>query len=199
MRTAAYIRVSTIEQNDDLQRQALVQWARAKGVDLIIYADAATGTDFARPSWQRLESDIDAGRIQQLVVWKIDRLGRTASGLTQLFDKFNRLGVRFTSITEGLDLGTHMGKLVATVLAGVAEWENAVRRERQAAGIAAAHQNGRTWGGSVAGRLSAKVAKQADAVRALRASGMTIERIADTVSLSYPTVAKLLRSGTSDH
>jgi DNA invertase Pin-like site-specific DNA recombinase len=193
IRCAAYIRVSTAEQKDDLQERAINEWARAKNVELTFYRDAFTGTTMDRPGWRKLHADIKAGKIGTLLVWKLDRVGRTAAGLIQLFDELNALGVKFISLTESLDLSTHMGKLVATVLSGVAEYETEVRRERQTAGIAAAKAAGRKWGGSKPGWSKVKP-PQADAIRKLHSAGTSKMEIARIVGLSYPTVLKVVGS-----
>ena len=186
--TAAYIRVSTLEQSDDLQVDALNAWAKAQGVALTVYRDKFSGTTMARPGWNALEADIRQGKVGALVVWKLDRLGRTAYGTIGVLDDLAARKVRFVSITEGLDLATPVGKMLATMLAGFAEFETGMRKERQAAGIAA----GKCWGGSKKGWTKIRPAT-AKAVLDLRAAGTSIGAIAEAVHLSYPTVSKIIK------
>lgn len=84
--------------------------------------------------------------------WRLDRLGRTASGLTTLFEKLARLKVKHITVKDGIDLSTAAGRLIANVLASVAEYENEVPSERIVAGQAVARAAGKHWGGSKKGR-----------------------------------------------
>jgi len=93
-----------------------------------------------RPGWNALWRRVEAGEIARIVTWKLDRLGRTASGLSRLFEDMLERRVDFQSLTEGVDLATASGRLMAHILASVAEYEREVRAERQRAGIAAARQ-----------------------------------------------------------
>jgi DNA invertase Pin-like site-specific DNA recombinase len=85
----------------------------------------------------KLLADIRSGKIKSVVVWRLDRLGRTAKGLTALFDELVMLKVNFVSLKDGIDLSTPAGRLIANVLASVASYETEVRAERIAAGKAA--------------------------------------------------------------
>lgn len=82
-------------------------------------------------------ADLRAGRVETVVVWRLDHLGRTAKGLTALFDELVVLKVNFVSLKDGIDLATAAGRLIANVLASVAGYETEVRAERIAAGRAA--------------------------------------------------------------
>ena len=155
---AAYVRCSTREQNDRLQRRAIRQWAKANG----------------------------AARVK----WFSDK----ASGVN-LFDWLSKKGVRLVSITEGVDLTTPVGRMVAGVLATFAEFENAVRRERQMAGIRAAKAAGKRWGGSETGWSKIKPPQRKRIVQMFR-SGMSKAAIGRAEGLSWPTVAKVLKQAT---
>jgi DNA invertase Pin-like site-specific DNA recombinase len=100
------------------------------------FKDKFTGTTMDRPGLERLLADVRAGRINKVVVWRLDRLGRTAKGLLNLLDELQALGVGFVSLREGFDLASPAGRLMAGVLASVAAYETEVRKERQLAGIA---------------------------------------------------------------
>ena len=104
-----------------------------------------------RPGWNQLEEAIRLGKVSAVVVWRIDRLGRTASGLTALFDDLQQRKVNLVSLKDGLDLATPAGRLMANVLASVAQYETEIRGERVAAGQAVARTNGKRWGGSKPG------------------------------------------------
>ena len=102
------------------------------------YSDKFTGKTMERPGWNMLEEAVRLGKVSQVVVWRIDRLGRTAKGLTGLFDDLRERQVNLVSLKDGIDLSTSAGHLMANVLASVAQYETEVRGERVAAGQAAA-------------------------------------------------------------
>ena len=149
---AVYLRVSTRKQDTRSQEPDLKKWLAAYAdCPVKWYRDSATGKNMNRPGWKRLEAAIDTGEISTLLVWRLDRLGRTASGLTALFDKLVDRKVNLVSIKDGVDLSTPAGRLVANVLASVAAFETEVRGERIKAGQDAARANGKTWGGRTRG------------------------------------------------
>ena len=132
---AIYARVSTRRQDTKSQEPDLKRWIDAYAdVPVKWYRDKATGKNMDRPGWNRLEAAVDAGNVSALVVWRLDRLGRTASGLTALFEKLISKKVNLVSLRDGVDLSTAAGRLIANVLASVAAYENEVRSERIVAG-----------------------------------------------------------------
>src|SRR5258706_10256715 len=92
------------------------------------------------------------GHVSRVVCWRIDRLGRTSSGLTALFDELRERKVNLVSLKDGIDLSTAAGKMLAGVLASVAAFETEVRAERVLAGQAVAKASGKNWGGAKKGR-----------------------------------------------
>jgi DNA invertase Pin-like site-specific DNA recombinase len=190
--TAIYVRVSSASQDTRSQDGDLKRWADSQDCECKWYRDKATGTKMERPAMDRLLADIEAGKIGRIVVWRLDRLGRTAAGLTKLFADLQARKVGLLSLRDSLDLSTPAGRLMAHVLASVAAYETEVRRERQQAGIAAAKAAGKTWGGSEPGRLLSVTKEQVAAVRKLHRDGEKIARIARTVGLSRPTIYRLI-------
>src|SRR5436190_4383495 len=147
---AVYVRVSSRKQDTRSQEPDLQSWAKAYAGDEPVkwYRDKVTGKTMDRPNWKKLEANIDAGQVSRVVIWRLDRLGRAASGLTTLFEKLITLKVGLDSVRDGLDLFTASGRLIAHVLASVAVYKNEVRSERIVAGQAVAKASGKTWGGS---------------------------------------------------
>ena len=131
-----------------------------------------------------------------VVVWRIDRLGRTAKGLTALFDDLRERKVNLVSLKDGLDLATAAGRLMANVLASVAQYETEVRGERVKAGQMVARKQGKRWGGSKAGVRKQVSEIQERAVRRMKAEGETITDIARAVGLSRPTIYAVLAGGS---
>jgi len=136
----AYARVSTADQNPELQLDALA----AEGC-LKIYTDVATGTKSDRPQWNECLKDLRPG--DTLIVWKIDRLGRNLRDLIDIVTNLQKHGVGVRSLTNGIvDTTTAHGALVFGVFALMAEYEAALIRERTLAGLAAARARGRRGG-----------------------------------------------------
>lgn len=195
MKTVAiYVRVSSKSQDTRSQEADLKRWAEAQDSQVVWYRDKATGTKMERPAMDRLLADVEAGKVAKIVVWRLDRLGRTAAGLTKLFADLTARKVGLYSLRDSLDLETAAGRLMANVLASVASYETEIRRERQQAGIEAAKAAGKTWGGSAKGRMLTVTAEQAAAVKRLAKEGERVTTIARTVGLSRPTIYRLLAS-----
>lgn len=188
MSTAVYIRVSTIGQNESGQRREITRWLRGNGItDVRWFVDKATGDNLDRPAFAALQRAIFDGEVECVVCWKLDRLSRSLrDGINTLADWADR-GLRVVSVTQQLDFNGAVGKMLAAVLLGVAEMEQETRRERQAAGIAAARERG-AYLGRRAGSTKAKPAR----ARQLRDRGNTIDEIAAALGVSRRTVHNYL-------
>lgn len=134
-----YARVSTDDQHLDLQRDALTRAGCSA-----IYEEAASGKSAARPELEQCRKTLRAG--DTLVVWRLDRLGRSLPDLVQIVADLERQGVGFESLTERIETGSAAGKLVFHVFAALAEFERGLIRERTQAGLAAARARGRAGG-----------------------------------------------------
>jgi len=198
---AVYLRVSSDTQSTDSQEPDLKRWALAQDEPVQWYRDKFTGTTMARPGWQNLNAALDRREVSTIGVWRLDRLGRTASGLTTLFDDLQARRVGLVSLKDGLDLSTPAGRLMANVLASVAQFETEVRAERQRAGIEAKRDptTGKCpWGGSKKGRrIRLTRAKERTIIRNWQA-GENIASIARTVGLGRQTVYRVLRKHGAD-
>ena len=190
--TAAYIRCSSKQQNHTVQRKAIQQWADGQGIIVKFYSDKFTGRVMDRPGWTKLQQDMDSGKINHLVVHKLDRLGRNTRAVLGLFDYLNANKIRFTSLGEGFRLDTPSGKLMASILASFAQFDNEIRLGRINDGIAEAKEQGKTWGGSRKGwtKLSNE---QIQAILNMNSEGMSKTAIAKLLSLSWPTVSKVIK------
>lgn len=187
---AIYVRVSTRQQDFRSQEPDLKQWADAQNGRIKWYRDKATGKRMNRPAWNELESALRMGKISQVVVWRIDRLGRTVSGLASLFDEFQDRNINFVSFKDGIDLSTSAGRLMANMLASVAQYETELRGER----VASARAKGKRWGGSQAGKRKKVTPTQEKAIHAMKVAGEPITAIAKAVGLSRPTVYDVLNA-----
>jgi DNA invertase Pin-like site-specific DNA recombinase len=134
-----YMRVSTQDQNLDLQRDALIKAGCAK-----LFEDKVSGVRSDRPGLNDALAYIRDGDV--LVVWKLDRLGRSLPHLIDTVTSLGRRGVGFKSLTEGMDTSTPNGRLVFHIFGALAEFERDLIRERTGAGLAAAAARGRKGG-----------------------------------------------------
>jgi DNA invertase Pin-like site-specific DNA recombinase len=191
--TAIYLRVSTRSQDAASQEPDLRLWVEAqKGAPVRWFRDKFTGNTMDRPGFQKLMHDVRLGKVDRIVVWRLDRLGRTARGLTALVEDLLKQGVDLVSLKEGLDLGTPAGRLLANVLASMAMFETEVRSERVVAGQVAARAAGKRWGGSPPGRRLKVTAEQEKMMRRMRSEGEGVTAIARATGLSRPTVYRIL-------
>jgi DNA invertase Pin-like site-specific DNA recombinase len=191
---AVYMRVSSKSQDVASQEDDLKRWAAAQAEPVRWYRDKFTGKSMNRPGFSRLEREIAAGNVSALCVWRIDRLGRTARGLTALFEDLPQRNVNLVSLREGLDLSTAGGRLLATVMAGVAAYETEVRSERQMAGIAAAKKRGVRFGrppGTAHSRISPE---KRQSVIEHKAAGWKVAQIGRAVGLARKTVYQVLKA-----
>lgn len=147
MVAAVYARVSTIEQTAENQLLELRRYVAARGWELVEYVDTGlSGAKDRRPALDRLISDSRKRRIDVLVCWRLDRLGRSLRHLIALLDDLQALGVAFVSLAEGIDATTPAGKLQMHILGAIAEFERERIRERVLAGLERARRDGRRLG-----------------------------------------------------
>jgi DNA invertase Pin-like site-specific DNA recombinase len=190
---AIYVRVSSRQQDTRSQEPDLRRWIEAYAdAPVKWYTDKFTGKTMDRPGWKRLEADMIDGKVSKIIVWRLDRLGRTAAGLTALFEDLQRRNVGFEALRDKVDLSTAAGRLMANVLASVAAYENEVRSERIRAGQAVALANGKRWGGSQKGRHIKVTTEQVQNIRRLKVEGQKVAAIARATGLSRPTIYTVL-------
>jgi DNA invertase Pin-like site-specific DNA recombinase len=146
-RVAVYIRVSTGDQNAEMQRNELTEYAQFRKWEVAeTYSDAMSGAKDRRPALDRLMGDAKRGKFDVVVVWRFDRFARSTSHLLRALEAFAALGVDFVSLKESVDTSTPTGKMIFTVLAAVAELERSTIRERVVAGQKAAKRRGVRFG-----------------------------------------------------
>jgi len=189
---AIYMRVSTAAQDTKSQEPDLRQWAAGQSLPVVWYTDKFTGTKMDRPGWNKLMQAVWAGNVAGVVCWRLDRLGRTAKGLTALFADLQERRVNLVSLKDGIDLSTSAGRLIAHVLASVAQYETEVRAERVRAGQAVARASGKSWGGSKKGRRFKVTKEQVATIHRMKTEKAKIAAIARATGLSRPTVYNVL-------
>ncbi|MBZ9649949.1 recombinase family protein [Sphingobium sp. 3R8] len=175
-----YARVSTPEQDLAPQLAALDEAGCEK-----VFSDKASGAKANRAGLTDALSHARAGDV--LVVWKLDRLGRTMKGLVDLAADLAERKIGLRSLTDGIDTAGTAGKLVFHIMAAMAEMERDLVRERTTAALIVAKREGR-----VGGRKTVMTPKRIEAARKLLASGMTAREIAPTIGVSVATLYRHL-------
>ena len=187
---ACYCRVSSRGQKNDSQRSEIRRWLRGNGIkagSVEWFEDKETGKSLQRPAFDALQEAVFRGSTKTVIVWKLDRISRRQlDGIGVLADWCDR-GVRVVSVTQLIDLRGAVGRMVASVLFGLAEIELEYRQERQAAGIRVAKKRGVYQG-------RAKGTTKANPTRALelRDRGLTASEIANALDVSSRTVFRYL-------
>lgn len=191
---AIYVRVSSKKQELRSQIPDLEHYAAGQTDNVKWYRDKVTGRKTTDgPGWRAIEDGLRLGKISCLVCWKICRLGRTARGLTALFAELIERKVNLIAIKDGVDLSTPAGRMLANVLASLAQYELETLSERQAAGIAAAHAAGKRWGGSPKGKRKKVTPVMERTIARMRKDGESITAIAKTVGLTRHTIYSVLK------
>lgn len=188
MRAAIYTRVSTDRQTDNSQLGELRDHCRRRGwTDPAEYRDVASGARFTRQGLDRMMADIRRRRLDVVVCFKLDRLGRSLPHLAQLVAELAANGVALVCTSQGIDTSNDnpAGRLQLGVLMAVAEFERAIIRERVNAGLRAARERGVRLGRPETNGV------HAEAVRRLRAEGKGIRAIARELGLPVASVHKL--------
>jgi putative DNA-invertase from lambdoid prophage Rac len=182
VKTGIYARVSTFEQTAENQLQELRRYVQARGWEPVEYVDeGVSGSRESRPALDRLLNDARRRRLDAVVVWRLDRFGRSLRHLILTIDELHALGVAFISLTEGLDATSPAGKLQLHILGAISEFERGRIVERVRAGLARARAQGRRLGRPKAPVPVDRLAtvtdlSNADAARALGVSVSTVKR-----------------------
>jgi DNA invertase Pin-like site-specific DNA recombinase len=191
--TAIYVRVSHRDQSHASQLPDLERWVEANEGPVEWFKDTFTGRTMNRPGMDKLLEALRAGKLCRIVVWRLDRLGRTTKGLCQLFDELRDRKVDLVSLKDGFSLESPAGRLHARILASVAEYETEIRHERVIAGQAVARRKGKKWGGSKKGWRWKVSDDQLSAIHEMRGAGKPIAQIARVTGLSRPTIYRVLK------
>lgn len=179
-----YARVSTQDQNLDLQIEALTKAGCTK-----IFDDKISGSRAERPGLSKLLEMLREG--DALVVWKLDRLGRSVKNLIDLVGELHKQGVQFKSLTDAIDTGTASGRFFFHVMASLAEMERELSVERTRAGLAIARQLGRKGG-----RKRLMTDSKVESAKKLLANGVPPRDVANNLGVSVPTLYRWIPAST---
>lgn len=185
VRIFGYVRVSTDSQTVNLQVDALTVAGVPRGQ---IVKEVGSGFALgARPRRDELLSHLRSG--DRLVIWRLDRLGRSLSEIVQITDHFVAEGIELQSLTDGVDPTTPAGKMMLGVMASMAEYERNLISERTKAGLKATRKRG-----TKLGRPGALTPRGLDTVFVMTEAGRTVEEIADGLGVSKSTVDRARRT-----
>jgi DNA invertase Pin-like site-specific DNA recombinase len=194
-RIVVYGRVSTDSQSHASQLREVSAYVHRRWpkVGVTEYLDKASGARFSREGLDALMTDVRQGRVDVLVVYKLDRLGRSLQHLAQLIGEFETHGTALVATSQGIDTSESnpAGRLQMHVLAAVAEFERSVIRERINAGLAAARERGVKFGRPRS--LDTHVA----AVTRLRRKGMSGRKIARKLNIPAGSVFAILKRASN--
>lgn len=176
-----YARVSTLDQNLDMQIDALEK----AGCERVI-TDKVKSEKESRPGLDQVLTMLRSG--DTLVVWKLDRLGRTLRHLVNLIDSFSKKNIQFRSLQESIDTTTPVGKLIFHTISAIAEFERDMIRTRTRSGLAAARARGR-----LGGRPPALTTGKVKTAIAMYNTGCTVDEICSEMGISRSTFYKYIR------
>lgn len=176
-----YARVSTTDQSADAQREALSAAGCSK-----VWTETASGATTSRPQLSDLFSHLRRG--DTLVVWRLDRLGRSLPHLLETVEQLENDGVGFRSLTEAIDTTTSGGKLIYSIFGALAEFERNLIRERTNMGLAVARAQGR-----LGGRPPAMSGPQVKQAKRMRSGGMSLTDIREVLGVSRSTLYRHLK------
>jgi DNA invertase Pin-like site-specific DNA recombinase len=184
-RCAIYARCSTDLQNPDMQVSELAEYASRRGFEIVgIFTDIASGSSDDRPELNKALSLARHRKIDSLLVWKVDRLGRSLRHLVNTISELEAVGVSFISLKDSLDFSTPAGRLMFNVIAAMGQFERDLIRERVKSGMANAKRKGIKLGRRA-------VSVNAAEIQRLRSEGLSFEAISRQTGLSVGTVFRI--------
>ena len=187
-KAAIYARVSTHDQDPDMQLMALRDYAEKRNFNVYKeYVDYTSGKNNDRVGLNQLFEDVRKRKLDIVLVWKFDRFARSTKDLVTALDEFNNLGIDFISYQENIDTTSALGKAIFTIIAAIAEFEKEIIVDRVKAGLQKARLKGV--------RLGRKpVAKETHIkLHRLRKKGLSIRQIAKKLKLSIGVISKYLK------
>ncbi|MHA2642936.1 MAG: recombinase family protein [bacterium JZ-2024 1] len=189
MRAAIYARVSTPTQSPEHQLLALREYAERRGWGVVKeYVDVASGAKESRPALNALMQDARRRKFDCVLVWKFDRFARSVKHLVCALEEFQRIGVGFLSLTEGVDMYTPIGRAMYAIIAAMAQLERDLIAERVRSGMIAAKKAGKSLG-----RPKEYGDEALEKCEALRRLGLSIREIARETGVPKSSVSLYLQ------
>jgi DNA invertase Pin-like site-specific DNA recombinase len=188
-RAAIYVRVSTVEQETDMQESELREYCNRRGWETILYRDRGqSGAKQDRPALNSLLNDLRKRKVDVILVWSLDRLARSLKQLLIISEECRELGVDLVSLRQNIDTTLPAGRLTFSILGAVAEFERELLRERVKAGMAQARRAGKRIGRPALRHFSPA---ELERIRALRTQGASVRQLAKDFATTQWMIAKL--------
>ena len=184
MRAALYARVSTLNgQHPEMQLAELREYASRRGWEIIgeFVDEGVSGSKESRPELNRLMADAHRRQFDIILVWKIDRFGRSLRHLVNALADLDSYGVAFASLKDNLDLSTPSGRLMFQIIGAMAEFELSLTKERVKCGLVNARANGKQLG-------RPRRVVDVDGIARMKAEGHSLRNIAEKLGVGYGTV-----------
>ena len=181
--TGAYVRISTDKkQKIDSQVDDIKEYCNNHGIDAEYYVDEGfTGNNTDRPEFNRLQEDVFKGRVNRIIVSRVNRISRRASEGIRIFDEWLEKDIEIISVKESLNFSGPTGKLTRRLLQIISEWDQEVRREAALKGIKVSREkNPEKYSGRKVGAYSVETAK----IMKLKGSGYTLDEISETLKIA---------------
>jgi DNA invertase Pin-like site-specific DNA recombinase len=187
-----YVRVSTVDQETDLQEMELLEYCQRRGWESILYRDRGqSGAKQDRPALNALLSDLRKRKVDVILVWSLDRLARSLKQLLSISEDCRSLGVDLVSLRQNIDTTLPAGRLTFQILGAVAEFERELLRERVKAGMAQARRAGKRIGRPALRHFGPG---ELGRIRLLRTQGTSVRKLAKDFATTQWMIAKLLGS-----
>jgi DNA invertase Pin-like site-specific DNA recombinase len=191
-RAAIYVRVSTAEQETELQEHELQEYCERRGWSCVVYRDKGqSGAKNDRPALTAMMSDLRRRKIDVVVVWALDRLARSLKQLLSIAEECRSVSVDLVSLKQNVDTTLPAGRLTFQVLGAVAEFEREMLREKVKAGMAQARRAGKAVGRPALRRFQPS---EIERMRLRRSEGTSVRKLAAEFGTTQWMAARLTRS-----
>jgi DNA invertase Pin-like site-specific DNA recombinase len=188
-KAAIYVRVSTAEQDTDMQETELREYVENRDWEYVVYRDKAqSGAKNDRPALNAMLNDMRKRKFDVMVVWKLDRLARSLKQLLTIGEECKSLGVDLVSLRQNIDTTLPAGRLTFQILGAVAEFERELLRERVKAGMAQARRTGKHVGRPALKKFEPI---EIERIRELRSKGTSVRKLAKDFATTQWMVARV--------
>ena len=190
MKNLIYVRVSTDDQNNDLQVDVCKKYCDDRSLPYEIIEDKISGAKTSRLGFDLAMKKVREGSVERIICYKLDRLGRSLSHLAMLIEEFKSRGVAFVAVSQGIDTSASspVGNLQLHVLMAIAEFERTLIKERVIAGIAAAKKKGIHCGRKSTHAVTVQLVKD------MRLRGMSLGEISKATGVNKGTLSRMART-----
>jgi DNA invertase Pin-like site-specific DNA recombinase len=186
-RAVLYVRVSSPDQNPQMQLLDLRPLAAARGFEIVgEYCDKISGTKARRPGLDQLMSDARRRKFDVVMVWSFDRLARSVRHFLEVLDELNHLGIEFVSFRENLDTGGALGRAMVVIVGAISELERSLIVERVKSGMRRAKLEGRQIG-------RARLDVDREQIVNDRRSGRSLTAVAKKHGISRASVCRIMQ------